>query len=356
MTIPVPGPHVRIPEINSSSISRDPRAIDPAPPAAVPGERPIDEVMDRVPVLPRWLAEPVFWAASRMNKVIFKSPPAGAPIPRTPGSWHFAAMGDFGSGTQPQTDVANNILKSRPELVVTLGDSVYWNGSEAEYARKWDPPQYFGNIRKNLPVMPVLGNHDARRDTSPYFRRFPELNGARYYSFDKGGVHFVQLNSTESLAPESPQGQWLQDDLAASSADWKVLSLHHPLQSAYLRASGPNLGYLAPLIARHGVDLVLSGHEHSYQRHRPFAGTAALEVVVGASGHTLHPYFGKIPQHTEHRSVEFGHLDVEVTSNALVGRYVGRDGSVRDTFSVPNATPGVPAAKAAASSTVTVSH
>ena len=100
------------------------------------------------------------------------------------------------------------------------------------------------------------------------------------------------------------------------------------------------------MIAKYGVDLLLSGHEHNYQRSRPLNANGTLEVVTGGGGQSLHPFRMKMPAHAAYRDVDFGHVEVEVNADKLVGRYVVRDGSVRDTFVIENTTPGSPAPKA----------
>lgn len=330
-----PVPRVPPLPINAPAAARDPHALVPAPMPIAPPEGPIEELLDHVPiVLPGRLAEPIFKAVSKINRVFFRSAPPGAAQPVQPGSWHFSVIGDYGSGTRPLTDVTNNIARRNPEAVLTTGDNVYWSGTEAEYRRKWDPPKYFGDIRANFRVLPSLGNHDTRKSTKPYFDRFPELEGARFYSADLHDVHFVALNTNESLAPGSPQHEWLERDLAASQKKWKVLYYHHPAYSNFPGHVSPLREYLGPLVARYGVDLLLAGHEHSYGRSKPLNATGTVELITGGGGHTLHPFWAKQLPHSAYRDVDYGHLDFEVRNDAIVGRYIVRDGTVRDTFTV----------------------
>lgn len=339
-TIPVPrvpGPRISAP---APSRSWDDIVPPPAPPsAAEPG---FAKVLDHAgEVLPKRPLD-AFWGAVKLiNKVVFRSAPPNPPIPERAGSWKFTALGDYGSGHSPQDEIARNVAAGRPDLIVTLGDNVYYNGLESEFRKKWDPPHWFGDLRRNFPVLPSLGNHDVRRepDGVPYFKRFPELDNARFYSFDHKDVHFVAINSTESLAPGTPQYTWLEQDLAASTKDWNVLYFHHPLYASSIGGSGPNKDFLAPLMAKYGVDLVLTGHEHNYQRSKPLNEQGTIEVISGGGGQSLHPFRSKQPAWSAYRDVDFGHVEVEVTNDQLVGRYVVRDGSVRDTFVIPNATP-----------------
>lgn len=352
MAIPVPrnpGPAISAPRV-----AKDWNSL--VPPTRTPyGREPLyHEVLDHAGEgLPKPLLDPFWGAVKLINKVIFRSPPPNAPIAETPGSWKFSTIGDYGSGHSPLDEIAQNVIAGRPDIVLTTGDNVYYNGTEAEFQKKWDPPQWFGRVREQLVVRPSLGNHDVRRepDGVPYFKRFPELDEARFYSFDHEGVHFVSLNTNESLAPGSPQHRWLDRDLAASDADWKVLYFHHPLYNGNPGDPGPNKDYLGPLMAKHGVDLLLSGHEHNYQRSKPLNEQGTIEIITGGGGQSLHPFRRRMPEHAAYRDVDFGHVEVEVTGDRLVGRYVVRDGSVRDTFVIENTTPGAPASRAGGEST-----
>lgn len=339
-TIPVP--RVPGPPISAPQSARDWNSLVPPPERPYALEPAYAQALDRVGgFFPKPIAD-VFWGAMKgINKVIFRSDPANPPVPPTSGSWTFSALGDYGGGHSPQDEIARNVIAGQPDVLLTLGDNVYYNGLESEFQKKWDPPQWFGDVRRELAVRPALGNHDVRRepDGVPYFKRFPELEEARFYSFDHKGVHFSAVNTTESLEPGSPQLEWLEHDLAASTSDWNVLYFHHPLHAGAPGHNGPNKGFLAPLMAKYGVDLVLSGHEHNYQRSKPLNANGTIEVISGGGGQSLHPFRMPQPAHNAYRDVDFGHVEVEVTDDALVGRYVVRDGSVRDTFTIPNATP-----------------
>jgi acid phosphatase type 7 len=261
----------------------------------------------------------------------------GGPMPREAGSWSFAAIGDYGRDNAHQTAVTQNIARSGASLLLTLGDNAYPRGSEEDFAAGVDPGHLLGGLRSRIAMRPTLGNHDVHEpDAGPYFRRFPELGGARYYSFDQGGVHFSALDSTQSLAPDSPQGTWLARDLAAArDARWQVVYLHHPLATTQPRAADSQRGaQLGPLLAEEGVDLVLTGHEHFYER-TPLAGTGATHVIAGTGGTELTDMLAPQAPSSAWREVTYGHVDVEVQADRLVGRYVREDGTVADTFAIP---------------------
>lgn len=266
-------------------------------------------------------------------------PPAAAALaqvsdPDAP--WTFAALGDYGAGSKEQAQVAASLLARDPDLLVTLGDNVYDFGLELEYRRRWDPPHLFGRVREQVPVFPSLGNHDVRLGTNAYFRRFPELGKARYYAFERGGVQFVALDSNQALSPGSTQHEWLASTLRdAQDSAYRVLYMHHPVISSDPRTGDRLLKDLAPLLERAKVDLVLTGHEHQYERSKPLNAYGTVAVTHGGGGKEIHPFRTPQPDWSASRRADFGFLEFEVTRDALVGRSMLADGTVAEEFLVP---------------------
>lgn len=323
------------PRVSAPAAARDPKTFaPPGEPFGSPDEPLIEEIIESR-FMPEFLRERIARVSSRINDHVFRSRPAGAPVAPQPGSWTFSAIGDYGTGTKIQSDVASNVLAARPDLVLTLGDNVYSLGTERDWRTKFDPPELMGNILRTIPVMPALGNHDTALSShpAPYFKRFPALEGARYYSYDHKGVHFTVVNSTEALEPGSAQYEWLRRDLdAAKGADFRVLYMHHPLQPDVPNGQGS----LGPVLAQYGVDLVLTGHQHHYERTNALNDYGTIQVVAGGGGNSmLHPWFREQPAWSAYRDADFGHLDIEVRGDALVGRQRLRDGSTGDTFVIP---------------------
>ena len=336
-------PHPATPPISAPDSARDARPHSLASPNGIAPEGGVHELMERFTgSLPDGIRDFIYGKiVTRFNDHFFTSRPAGAPVAEQPGSWHFSAIGDFGNGTRAQSDVAANLLRAKPELVVTVGDNIYPDGKEKYWRANFDPPKFFGRVLEAAPVLPVLGNHDVKPSTDGYFKRFPQLQGARYYSSDMRNVHVVALDSNDSLAPNSPQHKWLEQDLATSKAPWKVLLLHHPVLSPLAKATHGKTSrlpeYLGPLLAKHGVDLVLAGHEHFYERSRPLNEQGTHQITLGNGGAMLFPLPYSQPAWSAHRDVDFGHVNFEVRNDdELVGRYVRRDGSVADTFVLHN--------------------
>jgi chitodextrinase len=273
---------------------------------------------------------------------------------------HFAAVGDFGVNNADQKGVAASMLSRRPELFLALGDNAYESGTEAEFQNNMFAPM--AGLLSEVPVFASLGNHEyGTPDAKPYIDNFylPSNNPAgseRFYSFDWGHVHFVALDSTCALGaltsrPEcsmAAQKAWLEKDLAQSKAAWKVVYFHHPPWSSGSHGSNLKMrSHFAPIFEKHGVDLVLTGHDHNYERTHPVKGDARAAdgityLVVGNGGRTLRSLGTSQPAWSAKRSNSgYGYLDVQVEEGTLTGRLIGVNGQAEDTFTLTKQLPPV---------------
>lgn len=227
------------------------------------------------------------------------------------GPVRFMAFGDSGGGSVAQYAIARVLREAAPDLVLHTGDAVYplfeTNRVDARCLSVYDPQM------RTTPFWFTIGNHDLFAGDAPYLASFfLPTNSAtgteHFYSFDYGDVHFCSLfvpprsqNASFTnyvLDAGTPQYQWLTNDLANSAKPWKILFFHAPLNtSGYHRLdTDPNgLAYdrlvfqslLLPIAERHGVQLILTGHDHNYQSFAPMNG--AHIVVTGGGGGSLYP-------------------------------------------------------------------
>jgi len=198
----------------------------------------------------------------------------------------------FGSGVPDgkQRQVVAAILRSnpQPELLLHCGDVLQGSGERQFYARAFFRP--FGPLIDHVPIFPALGNHDnSAQHGAPWLDAFttPANNpegSERYYSFDWGDVHFVALDVVSTpFESGTPQRVFLEQDLAATTAAWKVVYFHRPPYSGGRHGDNPQIvEKLVPVFEQYHVDLVLSGHEHTYQRMKPRNGVTY--IVVGSGG------------------------------------------------------------------------
>ncbi len=230
-------------------------------------------------------------------------------------------VGDSGTNGAHQHAVRDAMLAhtgdSPPDLFLHLGDIAYSNGEDSEYTAN-----HFGvysGLLLRTPFWPAIGNHDATRSnsgpqTGPYYEGFVLPSGGEaggvpsgteaYYAFDYANVHFVVLDTAESgITPGEVQLQWLEEDLAATEQDWVVAMLHHPPYTKGSHDSDDPLDsggrlravreHVVPVLEAGGVDLVVAGHSHIYERsflvdgaHGYGDATPPFEVLQ-ADGHIL---------------------------------------------------------------------
>jgi 3',5'-cyclic AMP phosphodiesterase CpdA len=200
-------------------------------------------------------------------------------LPMKDGSVRFLVIGDSGTGGGTQKKVAARIAEVHKifpfDFAIMAGDNLYGGESANDYRRKFEEP-YKPLLDAGVKFYASLGNHD---DPSQRFYKPFNMNGERYYTFrpptqgilPKGGVRFFALDSNY-MSPE--QLKWLEKELAASGAEWKIPFFHHPLYSSGERHGGDEAlrETLEPLFLKHGVDVVFTGHEHFYERLKPQKG------------------------------------------------------------------------------------
>ena len=212
-------------------------------------------------------------------------------LPLRPGSVRFAVIGDSGRGDEPQYEVAEQMVKWRIkfpfDFVVMLGDNIYDSHTPRDYARKFEDP-YRALLDSGVTFHAAIGNHD---DPGQIFYAGFNMEGRRYYTFRKAelplgtisgaGVRFFVLDS-RSLDLE--QLAWLQKELGESGSAWKICYLHHPLYTSGRYRSGARARRIAlePILVGGGVDVVLAGHEHFYERIHPQRGITYF--ISGAAG------------------------------------------------------------------------
>jgi predicted phosphodiesterase len=251
----------------------------------------------------------------------------------------FAVIGDYGKAGEASAAVARLVRARNPDFVITTGDNNYPRGAAETIDRNVGLPYAsfihpyrgtHGPGGERNRFFPTLGNHDLQIDDGkPYLDYFTLPGNERYYDFRAGAAHFFTLESDASpydgLRAWSRQRRWLTARLARAPVTcWRVAYFHHP---PYVSSRKHVLGMRWPFAAW-GIDVVLSGHAHVYER---------LEVggvtyfVVGNSGSTL-DRFARTP---EEGSVvrfndDFGALFVEIDGGTLDAEFVTRTGLTVD--------------------------
>ena len=219
------------------------------------------------------------------------------------------------TASECQMEATAQLVESlAPDAVLPLGDLQYELGRRADFDASYE--RTWGRFKDR--TRPVVGNHEytgGRADG--YFGYFGDAarGPGGWYSFDAGdsGWHVVVLNSVCSVVgcgEGSPQLAWLRADLAATSSTCILAAWHHPRWTSGLHGNDASVQPLWQALADRGADLVLSGHDHHYERFEPRDGI--VQYVVGTGGRSLYPYFGREEGSAAAQSTTFGVLDVEL--------------------------------------------
>jgi predicted MPP superfamily phosphohydrolase len=210
------------------------------------------------------------------------SPSIPLTLPNRADSLRFAVLGDFGTGSRQQYELAAQMKRVHDifpfELVTLVGDNLYGSERPQDFRKKFEVP-YKPLLDAGVKFYASLGNHDAREQR--YYKQF-NMDGKLYYSFKaKQNVRFFALESTY-LDPQ--QVAWLEKELKDSSEDWKIPYFHHPPYSSGDRhGSDARLReVLEPLFLKYNVTVVFTGHDHFYERTKPQKGI--VYFVCGSGG------------------------------------------------------------------------
>jgi len=259
--------------------------------------------------------------------------PSGPPevhLPLADKSIRFAFIGDNGNASRAEYQIGEEMERYRQvvhfDFVVMLGDNLYGGKSAADFRNKFELP-YKPLLDNGVHFFASLGNHDAPSESS--YKPF-NMNGHRYYSFKRGDATFFALDSTYM---DTAQLDWLSQELAKSRSVWKICYFHHPLYSNARHGSDLDLrGKLEPLFERYNVSIVLSGHEHVYERLAPQHGIQYF--VLGNSGelryHDLRPSSIMAKGFDTDRT--FGMFELSSTEGAF--QIVSRVGSTVDSGTI----------------------
>lgn len=213
------------------------------------------------------------------------SAPVKVSLPMKDGSVRFAVIGDTGTGTEQQQQLADVMLgyqKAFPfEFVLMMGDNMYGGEKPEDFRVKFENV-YKALLDKQVKFYATLGNHD---ESNQRFYELFNMKGEEYYRFAKGNVAFYSLNSNYM---DKRQVKWLEDELAKDTSEWKIVYMHHPPYSSGGK-HGSSTGVrevVEPLFLKYGVNAVFAGHEHFYERIKPQKG---IYYFISGAGGKLRP-------------------------------------------------------------------
>ena len=263
--------------------------------------------------------------------------PGELALPKKLGSVRFAVIGDAGRGDQPQNQVAQQMVAWRAkfdfDLVLMLGDNIYDRHTPEDYAAKFERP-YKPLLDAGVKFQAAIGNHDDAAQI--YYDKF-NMGGQRYYTFRRddqplgkiagGGVRFFVLDS-RSFDPE--QLLWFEKGLAETGSNWKIVYFHHPIYTSgrYQTAAQTIRGVVEPFFVNGDVDIVLSGHEHFYERLVPQRGI--LYFVSGAAGSLRVNDIRATGLTARGFDTDYSFMLMEVTGNEVYFQAISRKGETVD--------------------------
>jgi predicted MPP superfamily phosphohydrolase len=264
-----------------------------------------------------------------------QSPAQSTQFANTPGSLKFAVLGDFGVGTKEQYDLAAQMAKTYAafpfEIVVLVGDNLYGSERPQDFKKKFEIP-YNPLLDKGVKFYASLGNHDDRAEQIKY--KYFNMDGKLHYTL-RAPHQNVRFFIFESTYPEPDQIAWLEQELKNSKEDWKIPVFHHPLYSSGERhGSDTQLrDVLEPLFVKYNVSVVLTGHDHFYERVKPQKG---ITYFVCGSGGQLR--VGNIDRSTGLTASGFdtdnAFMVAEIIGDQMTFQAISRAGKVVDAGSV----------------------
>jgi predicted phosphodiesterase len=254
-------------------------------------------------------------------------------LPMKDGSVKFAVIGDTGTGDSHQVEVAKQLNTYRAKFpfpfVVMMGDNLYGGDAPRDYQKEFETP-YKPLLDAGVKFYASLGNHD--NPNQRLYKPF-NMNGERYYTF-KPANSSVRFFALDSNYVDDKQLAWLDKELAASGSDWKIMFFHHPLYS-----SGETHGsadqqreLLEPVFLKHGVNVVLSGHEHFYERIKPQKGIAYF--ILGNSAKLRRGDLLKTNLTAKGWDLGYGFMLMEIVGDDLTFQMISDKGETIDTGSV----------------------
>jgi hypothetical protein len=206
------------------------------------------------------------------------------------------AVGDIASCSNANDDLTAALADTVDAKIIIPGDIAYESGSEADFKNCFEPS--WGKLKSR--IRPAPGNHEYETaNAAPYYAYFGSAAGEAgkgYYSFNYGPWHIVAINSSIDVSAGSDQERWLRADLASNTLKCTLAFWHHPLFSSGPHGPTNNMRAIWTALYDGGAEVVVSGHDHDYERFAPQTALGVADnargirqFVAGTGGRSLYP-------------------------------------------------------------------
>ena len=262
----------------------------------------------------------------------------GQPSPLTGETAVLVGAGDIASCSATRDEQTAKLVEAIPGVVFTAGDNAYPVGSEAQFKKCYGPS--WGRFRDR--TRPAAGNHDVlSADGAPYFAYFGAAAGTAqegWYSYEAGTWHVIVLNSNclnvGGCTEGSRQLDWLAVDLAAHPVACTLAIWHHPRFSSGPHGNDPRSGAFWRVLYDAGADLIVTGHDHDYERFAPQtpigvldSGRGIRQFVVGTGGESLRPFKPFVEPNSEVRNATaYGVLRLDLRPGGYAWQFIAVSG------------------------------
>jgi tartrate-resistant acid phosphatase type 5 len=300
-----------------------------------------------LPVTPNRPASPSSTAFSPAPTEIPVPTETSTPIPTitptpTPEFTRFAVIGDYGTGDSNEASVAKLVHSWNPDFIITVGDNNYSQGAYetmdekvGQFYHDYIYP-YFGSYGQGATenrFFPTLGNHDwYTPGAQPYLDTFTLPGNERYYDFVWGTMHFFAVdsdaNEPDGYSVDSAQAAWLKAGLESSSSDWNIVYFHYAPYSSSFHGS---IEYMRWPFAAWGADVVLSGHDHNYER---LLVDGIPYFVNGLGGAKIYDFKEPLPESQMRFNATYGAMLVTEKPGELLFEFYTRHNELVDTYRI----------------------
>ena len=273
--------------------------------------------------------------------------------PATSAAEILVGAGDIAGCSSPFDEATATLIDAIPGTVFTTGDNAYQNATAAEFTNCYGPS--WG--RHKARTRPTPGNHDYQSTgAAPYYSYFGANAGPAgrgYYSYTLGAWHVLALNSSVPASAGSAQEQWVRTELAANPAACTIAYWHHPVFSSGRHGNNPHMANILKVLYAQGVDIVLNGHDHTYERFAPMDPDGQLDMangfrqfIIGTGGISLYEFNSVQPNSEVRNNTSYGVLKLTLNASSYDWEFVPIAGQTfRDRGSAacvaPSTTPSV---------------